>query len=60
MKEEHKALVHYRLGEAKETLEEARLLARESRWRGALKRLGISSPKQSDSVSSFWLYEARR
>ena len=31
MSEEH-ALVHYRLGEAKETLEEARLLARESRW----------------------------
>ena len=39
MTEEHKALVHYRLGEARETLEEARLLARESRWRGALNRV---------------------
>ena len=34
MSEEQAALVRYRLGEAKETLEEARLLARESRWRG--------------------------
>ena len=32
MSEEQAALVHYRLGEAKETLEEGRLLARESRW----------------------------
>ena len=39
MKEEHRALVHYRLGEAREPLEEARLLARESRWRGALNRV---------------------
>jgi uncharacterized protein (UPF0332 family) len=39
MTEEHRALVHYRLGEARETLEEARLLARESRWRGALNRV---------------------
>ena len=39
MNEEQAALVHYRLGEAKETLEEARLLAREFRWRGALNRV---------------------
>ena len=39
MTEEHRALVHYRLGEARETLEEARLLGRESRWRGALNRV---------------------
>jgi uncharacterized protein (UPF0332 family) len=39
MSEEQAALVRYRLGEAKETLEEARLLARESRWRGALNRV---------------------
>jgi uncharacterized protein len=32
MSEEQAALVRYRLDEAKETLEEARLLARESRW----------------------------
>jgi uncharacterized protein (UPF0332 family) len=39
MSEEQAALVHYRLGEAKETLEEAWLLARESRWGGALNRV---------------------
>jgi hypothetical protein len=39
MSEEQAALVRYRLGEAKETLEEARLLAREARWRGALNRV---------------------
>jgi uncharacterized protein (UPF0332 family) len=39
MSEEQAALVRYRLDEAKETLEEARLLARESRWRGALNRV---------------------
>ena len=38
MTEERAALVHYRLSEARETLEEARLLAHESRWRGALNR----------------------
>jgi hypothetical protein len=36
MSEEQAVLVRYRLREAKETLEEARLLARQSRWRGAL------------------------
>jgi len=39
MSEAQAALVRYRLGEAKEPLEEARLLARESRWRGALNRV---------------------
>jgi uncharacterized protein (UPF0332 family) len=39
MSEAQAALIRYRLGEAKETLEEARLLARESRWRGALNRV---------------------
>jgi uncharacterized protein (UPF0332 family) len=39
MSEEQAALGHYRLGEAEEILEEARLLAREFRWRGALNRV---------------------
>jgi uncharacterized protein (UPF0332 family) len=38
MSEEQAALARYRLGEAQETLEEAWLLARASRWRGALNR----------------------
>jgi uncharacterized protein (UPF0332 family) len=39
MSEEQAALVRYHFGEAKETLKEGRLLARESRWRGALNRV---------------------
>ncbi len=38
MNEEREALVHYRLGQARETLEEAQLLANASRWRGAMNR----------------------
>jgi len=39
MREEIAALVRYRLTEARESLEEAGVLARESRWRGAMNRV---------------------
>jgi len=39
MKEERTALVRYRLGKARESVEDAWLLARESRWSGALNRV---------------------
>ena len=39
MKEEIRALVNYRLGQAKESLEEAEILYREQKFRGTINRL---------------------
>lgn len=68
MKEEIKALVDYRLGQAKESLEEAEILYREKKFRGAINRLyyacfyavlallgtkGLSSSKHSGVIALF-------
>jgi uncharacterized protein (UPF0332 family) len=68
MKEEIKALVAYRLGQAKESLEEAEILYRERKFRGAINRLyyacfyailallatkGLSSSKHSGVIALF-------
>lgn len=69
MKEEIKALVDYRLGQAKESLEEAEILYREGKFRGAINRLyyacfyatlalvatrGLSSSKHSGVITLFY------
>lgn len=68
MKEGIKALVNYRLGQAKESLEEAEILYREQKFRGAINRLyyacfyailallatkGLSSSKHSGVIALF-------
>lgn len=68
MKEEIRALVNYRLGQAKESLEEAEILYREQKFRGAINRLyyacfyailallatkGLSSSKHSGVIALF-------